>query len=93
MKDTTKTLTFRLRVRSTEFEVLADKLGGTLEYAAKRVHGARLAVCTDIRVNGRKLRGDCTKLNRDEMDCLQRNLPAGKWCASCRSYARGESQQ
>jgi hypothetical protein len=54
MKDTIKTLTFKLRVTAQEFEVLADALAGSLEREAKTVHGTRQAVCTQVKV-GRKV--------------------------------------
>jgi hypothetical protein len=48
-----KVLTFRMRVRSTEFEVLADALAGELENSARMIHGCRGVEFVTTRVNGK----------------------------------------
>jgi hypothetical protein len=53
---TTKTLTFKLKVRCTEFEVLADALAGTLHKEAIETHGCRSARVTACRVNGKEVK-------------------------------------
>lgn len=48
-----RTLMFRMRVRSTEFEVLADALAGELQTSALTTHGCRDAEQPIVRVNGK----------------------------------------
>jgi hypothetical protein len=60
---TTKTLTFKLKVRCTEFEVLADALAGTLRKEAIKTHGCRSAKVTACKVDGKEVKWG--KNNRD----------------------------
>jgi hypothetical protein len=48
-----KTLTFRFRVKTTEFEVLADALAGELQESAQKIHGCVAVTQPTTRVNGR----------------------------------------
>jgi len=58
-----KTLKFRMRVKTTEFEVLADALAGELENSARMKHGCRDVKFVETWVNGtvvdfRRKKGD-----------------------------------
>lgn len=48
-----KTLTFRVRVKTSEFEVLADAVSGELYRSLKETHGCELKAYPVPRVNGK----------------------------------------
>lgn len=50
-----KVLTFRMRVRTTEFEVLTDALAGTLENEARMTHGCAVDKPVTARIDGKLL--------------------------------------